>query len=148
MSLNQNQKNNDSNNLEKAKDKNGNPNFVKNKTQSNFKNIKRISKNLISLARNEIKNSNKNINIAKYESNKDFLAPSNYTISKKEIGEHRFSSFKPPDSKNDQVEEKAQSNEKKEKNCKKNIENNPKTNNNGEISSSDISSEDEDEDDK
>ena len=144
MSLNKNQKNTDNNNLEKVKDKNAYPNFVKNKTQSNFKNIKRISKNLISLARNEIKNSNKNINIAKYESNKDFLAQSNYTISKKEFGAHSFSSFKPPDSKEGQVEEKAQSNEDEKKNYKTNIENNPKINNNGEISSSDISSEDED----
>ena len=142
MSLNQNQKNIDNNNLEKDKNKKIYPNFAKNKTESNFKNIKRISKNLISLAKNEIKNSNKNINIAKYESNKDFLAPSNYTISKKEIVSQNYSSFKPCDSKKDQTEEKTQNNEKK--NCKTNIENNPKINNNGEISSSDISSEDED----
>ena len=142
MSLNQNQKNIDNNNLEKDKNKKIYPNFVKNKTESSFKKIKRISKNLISLAKNEIKNSNKNINIEKYESNKDFLAPSNYTISKKEIVSQNYSSFKPYDSKKDQTEEKTQNNEKK--NCKTNIENNPKINNNGEISSSDISSEDED----
>ena len=142
MSLNQNQKNTDNNNLEKPKNKNLYQNFVKNKTESSFKKIKRISKNLISLAKNEIKNSNKNINIAKYESNKDFLAPSNYTISKKEIVAHSYSSFKPPDSKKEQAEEKTQNNEKN--NCKINIENIPKINNNGEISSSDISSEDED----
>ena len=140
MSLNQNQKNTDNNNLEKANNKNVYQNFVKNKTESSFKKIKRISKNLISLAKNEIKNSNKNINIAKYESNKDFLAPSNYTISKKEIGVQSYSSFKPLDSKKDQAEEKTQNNEKK--NCKSNIENNPKIDNNGEIPSSDISSED------
>ena len=144
MFLNENQKNDDSNNLEKSKETKAYPNFIKNKTQSSFKNIKRISKNLISLAKNEIKNSNKNINIAKYESNKDFLAPSNYTISKKDIGAHSFSSFKPSDSKKDQVEEKSQSNENKKNNCKENIENNPKANNNGDISSSDISSEEED----
>ena len=142
MSLNQNQKNTDNNNLEKPKNKNLYQNFVKNKTESSFKKIKRISKNLISLAKNEIKNSNKNINIAKYESNKDFLAPSNYTISKKEIVAHSYSSFKPRDSKKEQAEEKTQNNEKN--NCKINIENIPKINNNGEISSSDISSEDED----
>ena len=141
MSLNQNQKNTDNNNLEKANNKNVYQNFVKNKTESSFKKIKRISKNLISLAKNEIKNSNKNINIAKYESNKEFLAPSNYTISKKEIGAQNYSSFKNLDSKKDIAEEKIQNNEKK--NCKTNIENNPKINN-GEISSSDISSEDED----
>mgnify|MGYP003571564292 CR=1 FL=1 len=141
MSLNENQKNSNNNNLEKAKDKNTYPNFVKNKTQSSFKTIKRISKNLISLAKTEIKNSNKNINIAKYESNKDFLAPSNYTISKKEIGTHSFSNFKPSDSKKEPEEEKVQNNEKEKKSCKENIDNISKTNNNGEISSSDISSE-------
>ena len=72
MSLNQNQKNTDNNNLEKANNKNVYQNFVKNKTESSFKKIKRISKNLISLAKNEIKNSNKNINMQNMKAIKIF----------------------------------------------------------------------------
>ena len=136
---------------EKNKNSKEHPNLVKNETNnSSFRKIKRISKNLISLAKDEIsdiKNSNKDINIAKYDSNKEFLAPSNYTLAKKDMSVQpaikNMSSFKP--------RSKFESAQEKEKEKEKNNNNNinakeDKTNtgeNKGEISSSDISDDDE-----
>ena len=72
--------NKDNKSSEKIKNNKEHSNLIKNNTNnSTFRKIKRISKNLISFAQDEItniKNSNKKINIAKYESNKEFLAPS------------------------------------------------------------------------
>ena len=124
-------------NKSSEKKKNGNvvPNFVKNNTNITFRTVKRVSKNLMSLAKDEIldiKNSKKGINIAKYESHKEYLAPSNYSINKKEA---HASSFKNYDPKFESVEEKKINNKNKEEDEKK--DNNEK--NKDEVSSSDIS---------
>ena len=133
---------------EKNKNKKEHPNLVKNHTNnSSFRKIKRISKNLISLAKDEIsdiKNSNKDINIAKYDSNKDFLAPSIYTLSKKDMASQpaikNMSSFKPR-SKFESIEETDKDNNNNKINTKENKTNT--VDNKGEISSSDISDDDE-----
>ena len=133
---------------EKNKKKKEHPNLVKyNTNNSSFRKIKRISKNLISLAKDEIsdiKNSNKDINIAKYDSNKDFLAPSIYTLSKKDMASQpaikNMSSFKPR-SKFESIEETDKNNNNNKINTKENKTNT--VDNKGEISSSDISDDDE-----
>ena len=81
-----------------------------------------------------IKNSKKEINIAKYESNKEFLAPSNYSINKSQIS----SNFKRYSLNIEPVQEKIiiKNKEKDEKD---------KENKKDEISSSDISDDDDDE---
>ena len=145
------QKNENANKENKSSEKNKNkkehPNLVKNNTNnSTFIKIKRISKNLISLAKDEIsdiKKSNKDINIAKYDSNKDFLAPSIYTLSKKDMAVQpaikNMSSFK-PHSKFESIQE----NDKNNNNKIDSKENQTNTlDNKGEISSSDISDDDE-----
>ena len=145
------QKNENANKENKSSEKNKNkkehPNLVKNNTNnSTFIKIKRISKNLISLAKDEIsdiKKSNKDINIAKYDSNKDFLAPSIYTLSKKDMSAQsaikNMSSFKPR-SKFESIEETDKNNNNNKINTKENKTNT--VNNKGEISSSDISDDD------
>ena len=133
---------------EKNKNKKERPNLVKNNTNnSTFRKIKRISKNLISLAKDEIsdiKNSNKDINIAKYDSNKEFLAPSTYTLAKKDMAAQpaikNMSSFKPR-SKFESIEE-IEKNNNNNKITKENKTN--RLDNKGEISSSDISDDDDD----
>ena len=145
------QKNENANKENKSSEKNKNkkehPNLVKNNTNnSTFIKIKRISKNLISLAKDEIsdiKKSNKDINIAKYDSNKEFLAPSTYTLSKKDMAVQpaikNMSSFK-PHSKFESIQE----NDKNNNNKIDSKENQTNTlDNKGEISSSDISDDDE-----
>ena len=132
---------------EKNKNKKEHPNLIKNNTNnSSFRKIKRISKNLISLAKDEIsdiKKSNKDINIAKYDSNKEFLAPSSYTLAKKQLADQpaikNMSSFK-PHSKFESIQE----NDKNNNNKIDSKENQTNTlDNKGEISSSDISDDDE-----
>ena len=133
---------------EKNKNKKEHPNLIKNNTNnSSFRKIKRISKNLISLAKDEIsdiKKSNKDINIAKYDSNKEFLAPSSYTLAKKQLADQpaikNMSSFK-PHSKFESIQEKEKNNNNNEINTKE--EQTKVRDNKGEISSSDISDDDE-----
>ena len=142
--------NKDNKSSEKIKNNKEHPNLVKNNTNnSTFKKIKRISKNLISLAKDEIfdiKNSNKDINIAKYDSNKEFLAPSSYTIAKKDMAAQpaikNMSSFKPR-SKFESAQEKDKNNNNNKNNAKEDQTNTNTGENKGEISSSDISDDDE-----
>ena len=147
--MSQNKEHTDKENKSSEKNQNNkeHPNLIKNNTNnSTFRKIKRISKNLISLAKDEIsdiKNSNKEINIAKYESNKEFLAPSSYTLAKKDLLAQppikNMSSFK-PHSKFESIQE----NDKNKNNDKINVKQEQTSipDNKGEISSSDISEDD------
>ena len=105
-----------------------------NKSYSSFKNLKRIRKDLICFAKNEIlniKKSKKDINVAKFEEEKEVIAPSKYSLTTKKIQLHSNKQFTKDI---EPVEEKIENDKKKEENNK---------NEKNEVSSSDISEDEE-----
>ena len=105
-----------------------------NKSYSSFKNLKRIRKDLICFAKNEIlniKKSKKDINVAKFEEEKEVIAPSKYSLTTKKIQLHSNKQFTKDI---EPVEEKIENDKKKEENNK---------NEKNEVSSSDISDDEE-----
>ena len=105
-----------------------------NKSYSSFKNLKRIRKDLICFAKNEIlniKKSKKDINVANFEEEKEVIAPSKYSLTTKKIQLHSNKQFTKDI---EPVEEKIENDKKKEENNK---------NEKNEVSSSDISDDEE-----
>ena len=105
-----------------------------NESKSSFKNLKRIRKDLMSFAKNEIlniKKSKKDINVANFEEEKEVIAPSKYSLTTKKLQFHSNKQFTKDI---EPVEEKIESHKKKEENNK---------NEKNEVSSSDISDDEE-----
>ena len=103
------------------------------KSKSSFKNLKRIRKDLMSFAKNEIlniKKSKKDINIANFEE-KEIIAPSKYSLTNKKLeipsNKHFSKEIEPGEEKVEKIKKKQEN-----KKIKKN-----------EISSSDISDDEE-----
>ena len=106
----------------------------KNESKSSFKNLKRIRKDLMSFAKNEILNiekSKKDINVANFEEEKGVIAPSKYSLTTKKLQFHSNKQFTKDI---EPVEEKIENHKKKEENNK---------NEKNEVSSSDISDDEE-----
>ena len=111
-----------------------NKGYNKDKEKLSFKNLKKIRKDLMSFAEDEIldiKKSKKDINVASFADQE--LAPCKYSITTKKLNRFQSQNY---DKKFEPVEEKVP----KEK-CNKNEE--KKGENKNEISSSDISEDDE-----
>ena len=105
------------------------------------KNIKRIRKHLMSVAKDEIlniKKSKKEISIANFE-HKEFIAPSRYSLTTKSI---KIQSNKTYKSNIEPIEEKVKNEKKDKKNEDKKQEEKNEQNKN-EVSSSDISDDEE-----
>ena len=105
-----------------------------NESKSSFKNLKRIRKDLMSFAKNEIlniKKSKKDINVANFEEEKEVIAPSKYSLTTKKLQFHSNKQFTKDI---EPVEEKIENHKKKEENNK---------NEKNEVSSSDISDDEE-----
>ncbi len=112
-----------------------------NKEKLSFKNLKKIRKDLMSFAEDEIldiKKSNKDINIASFV-HQEVIAPSKYTIISKKLNRFNSQNY---DNKIVPVEEKVTTDKSNNKNNNNGEAKNDKNDKN-EVSSSDISEDDE-----
>ena len=115
-----------------------------NKEKLSFKNLKKIRKDLMSFAEDEIldiKKSNKDINIASFV-HQEVIAPSKYTIISKKLNRFNSQNY---DNKIVPVEEKVTTDKSNNKNNNNGEAKNDKNDKNdkNEVSSSDISEDDE-----